>query len=134
MKPFLFLLLLASCSSAKVITHLNQEFLTDNLGKKVTLRGKTVNNLEGARLILEGGGSIWMNNLDEWPEGYYLGEDSCKTVIVTGRIIQKNDRPVYIYKKGEPLRSGIPVPEGTDLEKARRRFLLDNAKWEVVEE
>lgn len=134
MKFFLLLFLLASCSSAKVITNLDQESLTKLLGKKVTITGKTVDAKLGAKLYTEDGCSIWINDLDAWPYGYYLGNDSCKTVTVTGRIIQKNDLPVFIYKEGEPLRSGMPVPEGTDLEKAKRRFLLDNTKWKVIDE
>lgn len=135
-KLFLLVLLflLGSCSSTRLINELDEKSLNNLLGKKVTITGKTVNAKLGALLILEDGSSIWINNLDKWPTGYYLGEENCKTVTVVGRIIQKKDLPVYIYKEGDPIKSGMPVPEGTDLEKAKRRFLLKNAKWEVIDE
>lgn len=133
-KLLLLLFLLGSCTSAKLITKLDEESLNNLRGKKVTITGKTVNAKLGALLMTEDGSSIWINNLDEWPNGYYLGGEDCKTVTVTGRIISKNDLPVFIYKEGDPIKSGIPVPEGTDLKKAKRRFLLKNAKWEIIDE
>lgn len=119
--------------SSKVYTKLEEATLNDLKGKKVTIIGKTINLHLGAMVKTEGY-SIWIENLDCWPNGYYLGEDKCKTVRITGKIIQKSDLPVFLYKEGDPIRSGIPVPEGTDLKKAKRRFLLRNADWEVIEE
>lgn len=134
MKLILLLFILVSCSTGKIITNLDEGELNKHLGKKVTIQGKTVNAKLGALLITENGNSIWINNLKEWPEGYYLGDENCKTVIITGRIIQKNDLPVFIYKEGDPDRSGMPVPEGTDLEKAKQRFLIKKAKWKIIDE
>ena len=83
----------------------------------------------GALLQINDSTRVWLNNLDSWPEDYYLGNDSCKTVKLTGVLIEAYDLPVYIHKKGEPLRSGIPVPEGTDLKQASHRYLIKNYKW-----
>ena len=32
-----------------------------------------------------------------------------------------------------PMLAGIPVPEGTDLREASKRFLLKDAKWTALE-
>ncbi len=72
--------------------------------------------------------SIWIDSLTSWPEGYYG-----KKVEVTGIVIKMHDLPVYIEKEGELAKSGIPVPEGTDLYSASKRYLLKNAKWKLIE-
>ena len=72
--------------------------------------------------------AIWIDSLSSWPEGY-LGS----RVKATGIVIQKYDLPVFIQKEGEPVRTGIPVPEGTDLHSASRRYLLKNAKWSKID-
>jgi hypothetical protein len=46
-------------------------------------------------------------------------------VRVQGVVAERADLPVFIPKPGEEPIQGIPVPEGTDLEKARRRFVLE---------
>lgn len=48
-------------------------------------------------------------------------------VRVQGIVVQRADLPVFVEKKGEPPMQGIPVPEGTDLDKARRRYLIEQA-------
>lgn len=48
-------------------------------------------------------------------------------VRVEGVVAERSDRPVFVPKKGEPMMQGIPVPEGTDLEQARKRFVIDGA-------
>jgi tetratricopeptide (TPR) repeat protein len=98
------------------------------LGQNITLEGNALNAKLGA--LLEGKGNhIWIDGIDGWPSGYYRGEGQAKRVRVTGTVIERHDLPVFISKKGDLPRAGIPVPEGTDLYKASRRFLLKDAKW-----
>jgi hypothetical protein len=76
---------------------------------------------------LEGGG---------WAIGVALAEPggdvawwrlSGARVRVQGVVTQRADLPVFIQKEGEPIMQGMPVPEGTDLDKARRRYVLERA-------
>lgn len=53
-------------------------------------------------------------------------------VRVRGVVAVRADRPVFIPKKGEPIMQGIPMPEGTDLEQARRRHVIDQAVISVL--
>lgn len=46
---------------------------------------------------------------------------------VRGIVTERSDLPVFVPKKGEPQMQGMPVPEGTDLDKARRRYLIEQA-------
>jgi hypothetical protein len=46
---------------------------------------------------------------------------------VQGVVGERADLPVFIQKRGGPVMQGMPVPEGTDLEAARRRFVLERA-------
>lgn len=108
---------------------INDSKLEDWMGKKITLKGRAVNFHEGAAIVVNDATIIWIDDLSSWPMGYYEGENDSKTVKVTGVLIEKYDRPVFIYKEGQPARSGIPVPEGTDLRKASHRYLLKNSKW-----
>ncbi len=129
------ILILASCSPPLEIHKLDNESLKALLGKRITITGKAANAKLGALLETEDGNIIWMDDKDSWPEGYYLGEDNRKTLKVTGTVIEKYDKPVFIPNKEDELaRSGIPVPEGTDLKKASHRFLLKNIKWEIIKE
>jgi hypothetical protein len=75
----------------------------------------------------KGAAVVWID-LHAWPE-----EVREKRVQVTGRIIQRSDLPVFIQRPGEPVMAGMPVPPGTDLEQARRRFLLAEPRWKLVE-
>jgi hypothetical protein len=101
------------------------------LGQSITVEGTAQNAKLGA-VLSDGGSSIWIDELDSWPEGFCVGEEPGKRVRVTGTVIERSDLPVFVPKEGEPPRAGIPVAEGTDLEKASRRFLLKDAKWDLV--
>jgi hypothetical protein len=101
------------------------------LGRSVTIEGTAVNAKLGALLL--GEGEIWIDGLDGWPEGFYLGGDKGKRVRVTGIVIEKHDLPVFVPKPGELPRTGMPVPEGTDLNEASQRFLLKDARWTLIE-
>ena len=41
--------------------------------------------------------------------------------------------PAFLVKPGEPPRSGIPVQTEEELARAKRRFLLKDAKWTVLD-
>lgn len=51
---------------------------------------------------------------------------------VRGVVGERADLPVFIQKPGELPMQGMPVPEGTDLEKARRRWVIERATVEVL--
>ncbi|OHB75181.1 MAG: hypothetical protein A2Z34_01615 [Planctomycetes bacterium RBG_16_59_8] len=103
-----------------------------NLGKQITVEGWAVNRKGGAQL-LGGGFDLWIAGLESWPDGYYTGGDRGKRVKVTGVLAEDHGLPVFVPKKDDPIVQGIPVPEGTDLKKASHRYLVKNAKWELME-
>jgi hypothetical protein len=41
--------------------------------------------------------------------------------------------PVFIQRPGEPVLAGIPVSSEEELEKSKWRYLLKDAKWNVLE-
>ncbi len=94
------------------------------VGRQVRISGTAADAKMGAILLGDGNQSIWMDGMDAWPPGFYEGGDKGKRVCVIGTVIEKNDLPVFVQKKDEPIMQGIPVPEGTDLEKARKRYLI----------
>ena len=71
--------------------------------------------------------------LDDPPEPLHAWSPGHSArVRVRGVVSQRADRPVFVQRPGQPLMQGIPVPEGTDLEEARRRWVLEHASVEVV--
>ena len=83
---------------------------------------------------IENGNIIWIDNLETWPEGYCPGDDNSKIININGIVIERYDKPVFIYRDGEEIQSGIPVPEGTNLREASHRFLLKDVKWEILKD
>ena len=102
--------------------------LEARLGHVVTVEGIPEDAKLGALLMIGGARTVWIDGLDAWPP-----ELRGKVVEVTGKVIQRSDLPVFVHQDGQPERAGIPVSPGTDLEQARRRFLLTAARWKVVE-
>lgn len=100
----------------------------DRLGQEVTLEGVAYDAKLGALLELPGD-SIWLDR-EAWPAGYHG-----KRVRVTGVVIRRDDLPVFIAEPGkdEEARAGIPVPPGTDLSRARIRYLLAKPAWTQLE-
>jgi hypothetical protein len=94
------------------------------LGSFVTLEGKAEEAKEGS-LLISGDEQYWIDGAEDWPRG--------KRVKVHGKVIEKYDRPVFVQKKGEPIKAGIPVPEGTRLKEASHRYLIGEAKWTSVD-
>jgi hypothetical protein len=71
--------------------------------------------------------------LEDPPEPLYTWSPGHSArVRVRGVVSRRADRPVFIQRPGAPPMQGIPVPEGTDLEAARRRWVLEHASVEVV--
>ncbi len=99
----------------------------EQLGRTITVTG-TAQNLKLGAVVDTEKGMIWLDGIDSWPDDL-----NGRKVKVEGTVIKKNDLPVFIEKKeGEPQVSGMPVPEGTDLEKAGLRYLLENPGWEAL--
>ncbi|OAI49620.1 hypothetical protein AYO44_06345 [Planctomycetaceae bacterium SCGC AG-212-F19] len=103
-----------------------------HVGQRVTVEGVATNQKVGASLCGDGE-AIFIDGIHSWPAGYYFGGEQGKRLRVTGTVIERHDLPVFIPKPDKAPPQGIPVPEGTDLQKASQRFLLQNARWAVVE-
>ena len=101
--------------------------LQARLGQPVTLEGVAEARKLGAA-VRGSGFEVWIDRLDEWPAGA-----AGRKVRVTGVLEERHDLPVYIQKAGEPPVAGIPVPEGTDLRQASRRYVVREAKWSLAE-
>ena len=101
--------------------------LRARVGQPVTLEGVAEVRKLGA--ALRGTGfEVWIDRMHEWPAAA-----AGRKVRVTGVLEERHDLPVYIPKAGEPPAGGIPVPEGTDLRQASRRFVVREAKWSLIE-
>jgi hypothetical protein len=105
----------------------------ESLGETISIQGTAINRKLGAQLMTSDSSFIWIDGLLSWPSEYYSGEYNGKTLKVKGVVIERFDLPVFVEKEGE-TKSGIPVPEGTDLKEASHRFLLKSATWEIVVE
>ena len=102
------------------------------LGQTVTLEGRAGNAKLGA--LLESDGRIlWIDGLNNWPEGFYPGDGQGKRLRVTGTVIKRDDMPVFVQEPGGPVKAGIPVRSKADLERARGRFLLTDVRWTVLD-
>ncbi|MGE3804667.1 MAG: hypothetical protein AB7K24_08360 [Gemmataceae bacterium] len=95
------------------------------VGKKITVAGTAQDRKLGATVVGEGE-SIWIDGLHSWQQ------DNDRRVRVTGIVITRNDLPVFVPKPGEPVPQGIPIGRDEDLEKASRRYLLQDARWETL--
>jgi hypothetical protein len=78
----------------------------------------------GALVDVDGGEAIWIADFDAWKD-----DVRGTRVEVTGRVIERHDLPVFVQREGDLPKAGMPVPPGTDLEAASRRFLLSDVKW-----
>lgn len=122
--------LLTACSQGVELTEASRESLLKKLGQKITVVGEA-NNLKLGALLHTGNSNIWIDGIPSWPKGYYVKYGKSKRLQVTGILVERFDRPVFIPETdfwSSP--AGIPVPPGTDLKKASHRFLLKDATWE----
>jgi hypothetical protein len=118
-----FAILLAMSFAASA----NPPNLRDRLGREVTLEGVAETRKLGAALRGDGF-DVWIDRLEHWP-----AEALGKKVRVTGILEERHDLPVYVQRAGEPPAAGIPVPEGTDLREASRRYIVRDSKWSVIQ-
>jgi hypothetical protein len=88
-----------------------------------------VNAKVGLLLELSEGRSIWIDREGGWPS-----ELSGRRLRVTGVVTRRADLPVFIPEPGEFPPQGTPVPPGTDLEKARIRYVLSPVRWTLLED
>lgn len=97
-------------------------------GRCVIAQGYAQGQKIGAALNLGGPmlGVIFENGDSQWSAP--LGV----RVRVKGRIAQRDDLPVFVQEPGEPIMQGISVPPGTDVEQARRRWVIEHAEATVI--
>ncbi len=105
------------------------------LGQEITVTGRPENRKVGPVLVMKRG-EVWVLGLDRWPDDSDAFGGDGKVITATGRLTEAHDLPVFIPKEGEPIISGIPVPEGTDLKQASHRYLLllRTRRWTVTDE
>lgn len=101
--------------------------LDTKLGQRITVEGGALGHRMGAMVQLDGK-AIYLLGLYQWP-----AEALGKKVRVTGRLIRKSDLPVYVWGTIHDTKSGIHVPPGVDLVQARRRHLLAEFDWKVID-
>lgn len=100
--------------------------LLSSVGQQVTMIGIAEPRELGAALRGDNF-YVWIDGLHDWPTGY-VGQ----RVHVVGVLEVRHDLPVFVQKPDEPLVQGIPVPEGTDLHAASRRYVVRDATWNVL--
>ena len=118
----------ASCTTENTNNSDSNDYWSQYLSKEVTIRGTAENMKVGAFVAGKHIEGLYIDSLNYWPDDF-----NGKEVEVTGVVIKRHDLPVFIQKEGEPIISGIPVPKGTDLHSASKRYLLKNANWKLVE-
>jgi hypothetical protein len=96
------------------------------LGQTVTLEGVAEARKLGAA-VRGDHFDVWIDQLQDWPRSY-VGQ----RVRVTGVLEERHDLPVYIQRPGEPASGGIPVPEGTNLREASRRYIVRDPTWSLI--
>ena len=101
--------------------------LQARLGQPVALEGVAEARKLGAA-VRGNGVEVWLDRMNEWPAAV-----AGRKVRVTGILEERYDLPVYVQKAGEPPVAGIPVPEGTDLRQASRRYVVREPKWSLIE-
>ncbi len=99
----------------------------EDLGKVITVVG-TAQDFKMGTVVECQGGPLWLDGLDRWP-----GKEPGRKMRVTGKLVKRHDLPVFIHKEGEPQKSGMPMPPGTDLTKASARYLLEKPTWKLAE-
>ena len=54
-----------------------------------------------------------------------------RRITVSGVAVMRHDLAVFVSKPGEPEVQGIPVQPGTNVYEARKRVVIEDAKWSV---
>jgi hypothetical protein len=102
---------------------------SEHLGRCVRVEGYPIHRGKGDPYLLGLPRSIAVFLADPHGEDAW-GQLNGARVRVQGVVNERADLPVFIPRPGGPRLQGIPMPEGTDLEKARRRFVLEKASLE----
>lgn len=100
--------------------------LQSSVGQRVTLIGVAEPRKGGAALRGDDF-YVWIDGLHHWPTGYIHHR-----VQVVGNLEVRHDLPVFVPKSDELQVQGIPVPEGTDLHSASRRYVVRDATWSML--
>jgi hypothetical protein len=72
---------------------------------------------------------IWLPDMEKWPFDF----PPDKYIVAKGKVVQKDDMPVFRYEKGKPFGDGLPVPQPYGLKEMSQRFVLKDATWEFIE-
>lgn len=128
------LLVCGGCSQQSMNKNMNHSSSWESqLGQRVMVEGIAANAKVGPCLLTSDGKIlIWIDGLEDWPRGFNRGGRDGTRLRVSGTVIRRSDLPVFIEHEG-PQSAGMPMPKGTDLEKAAIRYLLQEATWEVIE-
>ncbi len=105
--------------------------LSEQVGHTVTFEGRPQNRKNGVALVGEGA-EVWLLDDSVLPEGTFDAGHTGPLMRFTGILDEDQGLPVFIDstsdQEGEGLAvQGIPVPPGTDLSEAGRRFVLRQA-------
>ncbi|MDP1660481.1 MAG: hypothetical protein Q8L55_01075 [Phycisphaerales bacterium] len=106
----------------------SSDFTAADVGRTVTVEGKAENRKVGS--CVEGAGKSW------WVyqvETHWSQSVRGRRVRVTGVVRERSDLPVFIPKEGAWEQAGIPLPPGSDLEAARKRLVIADATWQLLD-
>lgn len=103
------------------------------VGKHVTVEGIALDSKSGAVVSSGKGPDIFIDGLENWPDGFYLGQRKGKKVLVTGLVVVRNVLPAFVDEKYGPRKTGIPVEKESDVAAAEKKYLLQDAKWMLQE-
>ncbi len=106
----------------------------DQIGNRITLTGMAINRKIGAFLSGDRFGIYVDLDTKHWPSDLYHGGADGELVVVTGTVTQRSDLPVFVPEADAPSIQGIPVPKGTDLGEAAKRYILESVKWKRNED
>jgi len=123
-------LLLASCSSSASPEDENLIAWKESIrrGEELERRVGEAVEVEGQVRFSKSGVTIDDLYIDGRPPEGAQG----RRYRVRGRLIRKDDFPVFRDTAENRDRAGIPVPEGIDLDLARRRYLIADPVWTPV--
>jgi hypothetical protein len=100
----------------------------DHIGKKIVTHAMCCyrDGTHGASVEVRNR-RIYIDGLDAWPDSV-AGKEA---VLITGTLTKAADFEVFRYREGKPFEGGLPVPEPHSLDKARERYVLKDATWQV---
>lgn len=107
-------------------TDVRVDSLQGLVGQQVTLRGVAEPRKNGAALRGDGF-YVWIDGLHRWTQRF-----SGRRVQVVGVLEVRDDLPVFVQRPNDLPMQGMPVPEGTDIEAANRRYVVRDATWSLL--